>query len=85
MEGVDRVALSGLDVFAHNVETVPRLTPHVRDHRAGWAQSLKVLKRAKQVSGKVTKTSIMLGLGERPEEIQVCCRPAPQERSALKE
>mmetsp|Transcript_14853 Transcript_14853/g.28604 ORF Transcript_14853/g.28604 Transcript_14853/m.28604 type:complete len:382 (-) Transcript_14853:445-1590(-) len=70
MEGVDRVALSGLDVFAHNVETVPRLTPHVRDHRAGWAQSLKVLKRAKQVSGKVTKTSIMLGLGERPEEIQ---------------
>eukprot|EP00242_Pyramimonas_sp_CCMP2087_P005798 CAMPEP_0198214424 /NCGR_PEP_ID=MMETSP1445-20131203/41328_1 /TAXON_ID=36898 /ORGANISM="Pyramimonas sp., Strain CCMP2087" /LENGTH=343 /DNA_ID=CAMNT_0043889627 /DNA_START=217 /DNA_END=1248 /DNA_ORIENTATION=- len=71
MEDVDRVATCGLDVFAHNVETVERMTPSVRDRRANWAQSLKVLKRAKEAGAKVTKTSIMLGLGERPEEIQV--------------
>jgi lipoic acid synthetase len=70
--GVAAVATSGLDVFAHNVETVPRLTPGVRDRRANWEQSLAVLRHAKAVSGKLTKTSIMLGLGEKPEEIEVC-------------
>ena len=69
--GVAAVATSGLDVFAHNVETVPRLTPGVRDRRANWEQSLAVLRHAKAVSGKLTKTSIMLGLGEKPEEIEV--------------
>lgn len=69
--GVAAVATSGLDVFAHNVETVPRLTPGVRDRRAHWEQSLAVLRHAKAVSGKLTKTSIMLGLGEKPEEIEV--------------
>ena len=44
---IDRVALSGLDVFAHNVETVERMTGRVRDHRAGYRQSLDVLERAK--------------------------------------
>eukprot|EP00238_Polyblepharides_amylifera_P003135 CAMPEP_0196590520 /NCGR_PEP_ID=MMETSP1081-20130531/66857_1 /TAXON_ID=36882 /ORGANISM="Pyramimonas amylifera, Strain CCMP720" /LENGTH=372 /DNA_ID=CAMNT_0041913653 /DNA_START=140 /DNA_END=1258 /DNA_ORIENTATION=+ len=67
---IDRVAGSSLDVFAHNVETVERLTPSVRDRRAGWHQSLKVLARAKKVGAKFTKTSIMLGLGEQPHEIQ---------------
>ncbi len=54
-----------LDVFAHNMETVERLTPFVRDTRAKYRQSLKVLRRAKMARrGKmVTKTSIMLGLG----------------------
>ena len=66
---IDTVVASGLDVFAHNVETVPELQARVRDHRAGWAQSLSVLTRARtaaEASGKalITKTSFMLGVGE---------------------
>ncbi|MEZ4606910.1 MAG: lipoyl synthase [Deinococcales bacterium] len=65
---------SGLEVFAQNVETVKRLTHPVRDPRASYEQTLKVLKFAKdyaQESNKtiLTKTSLMLGLGEREEEI----------------
>jgi lipoic acid synthetase len=58
------------EVLAHNLETVERLQPTVRDRRATYAQSLAVLRHAKQ-SGKVTytKTSLMLGLGERDDEI----------------
>ena len=68
---VKNVAESGLDVFAHNIETVERLTPGVRDPRAKYRQSLAVLKYAKEVKPDlVTKTSIMLGLGETDEEIQ---------------
>ncbi|KAL2257157.1 hypothetical protein VTK26DRAFT_585 [Humicola hyalothermophila] len=66
------VAESGLDVYAHNVETVEGLTPYVRDRRATFRQSLKVLEHVKAVRGKdgiITKTSIMLGLGETEEEI----------------
>lgn len=68
---VEKVALSGLDVYAHNVETVEELTPMVRDRRAGFRQSLRVLERAKEVSGGrlITKTSIMLGLGETEEQL----------------
>ena len=63
---VDKVVKSGVDVFAHNVETVEELTPVVRDRRAGFRQSLRVLQKAKESSGGrgITKTSIMLGLGE---------------------
>lgn len=70
-EHVARVASSGLDVFAHNVETVERLQRRVRDYRAGYRQSLNVLRYAKDVSGGklITKTSLMLGCGERREEI----------------
>lgn len=50
MHLVEEVALSGLDVFAHNLETVERLQGRVRDHRAGYAQSLAVLKHAKEVT-----------------------------------
>nr|B6K4J2.1 RecName: Full=Lipoyl synthase, mitochondrial; AltName: Full=Lipoate synthase; Short=LS; Short=Lip-syn; AltName: Full=Lipoic acid synthase; Flags: Precursor [Schizosaccharomyces japonicus yFS275] len=68
---VSHVAKSGLDVFAHNVETVEELTPFVRDRRANFRQSLRVLKHAKSVSPHlITKTSIMLGLGETDEEIE---------------
>jgi len=58
------------EVLAHNLETVERLQPTVRDRRATYAQSLSILRHAKQ-SGKVTytKTSLMLGLGERDDEI----------------
>ena len=71
LEMVDKVALSGLDVYAHNVETVEELTPMVRDRRAGFQQSLKVLARAKEISNGrlITKTSIMLGLGESEEQL----------------
>ncbi len=61
---VAAVARSGLDVFAHNVETVPELQAEVRDRRANWAQSIAVLRVAKASGAKITKTSIMLGLGE---------------------
>lgn len=61
---------SGVDVFAQNVETVERLTHPVRDNRAGYWQTLKVLSFAKQYRPDVlTKTSLMLGLGETDEEI----------------
>lgn len=61
---------SGLDVFAQNVETVERLTHPVRDNRAGYWQTLNVLAFAKRYRPNVlTKTSLMLGLGETDEEI----------------
>lgn len=68
-ECVDLVAQSGLDVFAHNIETVERLQGVVRDRRAGWSQSLLVLKMAKEAGARLTKSSIMLGCGEQPEEV----------------
>ncbi|TFK30560.1 mitochondrial Lipoyl synthase [Coprinopsis marcescibilis] len=69
LEHVSHVAKSGLDVYAHNVETVEELTPFVRDRRATFRQSLSVLQRAKQEGVKVTKTSIMLGVGETEEQV----------------
>ncbi|RKP18758.1 Lipoyl synthase [Rozella allomycis CSF55] len=64
------VAESGLDVYAHNIETVRNLTPFVRDRRAGFQQSLDVLLHAKSVNEKlITKSSIMLGCGEQDEEV----------------
>eukprot|EP00252_Welwitschia_mirabilis_P026337 TRINITY_DN8625_c0_g1_i1.p1 TRINITY_DN8625_c0_g1~~TRINITY_DN8625_c0_g1_i1.p1 ORF type:complete len:423 (+),score=77.19 TRINITY_DN8625_c0_g1_i1:123-1271(+) len=70
LDAVATVVKSGLDVFAHNIETVKRLQRIVRDPRAGYDQSLLVLKHAKQCrEGLVTKSSIMLGLGESDEEI----------------
>ncbi len=73
-QGIERdIALlldSGLDVFAQNVETVERLTHHVRDNRAGYWQTLNVLAYAKKYRKDIlTKTSLMLGLGETDEEI----------------
>lgn len=67
---ISQVANSGLDVFAHNVETVERCTPSVRDRRAKYRQSLSVLKHAKTVNPQlITKTSIMLGCGEQDSEV----------------
>ncbi|MBM3463859.1 MAG: lipoyl synthase [Armatimonadetes bacterium] len=58
------------DVVAHNVETVERLTPGVRDRRAPYGQSLEVLRRLKALNPETyTKSSVMLGLGETREEI----------------
>jgi lipoic acid synthetase len=68
---VEKVVDSGLEVFAQNVETVRRLTHPVRDPRAGYEQTLHVLAHAKKHRPDVlTKTSLMLGLGETDEEIR---------------
>lgn len=67
---VAAVVASGVDVFAQNLETVSRLTRTVRDPRAGYEQTLAVLAYAKSL-GAVTKTSLMLGLGETDDEIRV--------------
>ncbi|PZR57523.1 MAG: lipoyl synthase [Candidatus Meridianibacter frigidus] len=59
------------DVFAHNLETVRRLTPTVRDKRAKYDQSLKILRHAKERTPQhYTKTSVMLGLGESETEVE---------------
>lgn len=70
MRDVASLLDSGVDVFAQNVETVERLTHPVRDSRAGYWQTLDVLAYAKQYRPDVlTKTSLMLGLGETDDEI----------------
>ena len=59
-----------LEVFAHNVECVPRLDSKVRDHRASFSQSISILKEAKRLRPDIlTKSSIMVGLGETDDEI----------------
>lgn len=71
LHDVETVVGSGLDVFAQNVETVERLTHPVRDTRAGYRQSLNVLAHAKAcMPGLLTKTSLMVGLGETQDEIR---------------
>ncbi len=70
MSDVEKVLDSGVEVFAQNIETVRRLTHPVRDPRAGYDQTLRVLKHAKEHRAIVlTKTSLMLGLGEQDHEI----------------
>lgn len=67
---VETVVDSGIEVFAQNVETVRRLTHPVRDPRATYEQTLAVLAHAKAYRPDVlTKTSLMLGLGETEDEI----------------
>jgi lipoic acid synthetase len=69
-EHIELVVDSGLEVFAQNVETVKRLTHPVRDPRASYEQTIEVLRHAKAHRPDVlTKTSLMLGLGERDNEI----------------
>jgi lipoic acid synthetase len=70
LDCVETVVDSGLEVFAQNVETVRRLTHPVRDPRAGYEQTLGVLAHARHHRPTViTKTSLMVGLGETDEEI----------------
>ncbi len=67
---IDHLIAARPEVIAHNVETVRRLTPKVRDYRANFDQSLAVLEHVKRANaGLFTKTSIMLGLGETHEEL----------------
>ncbi|KAI0815259.1 mitochondrial Lipoyl synthase [Irpex lacteus] len=74
LDHVASVAHSGLDVYAHNIETVEELTPFVRDRRATFRTSLAVLKRAKEEGVRVTKTSMMLGIGETEEQVMDALR-----------
>ena len=71
IDAIKRVATSGLHVFAHNLETVEELTEGVRDRKASYRQSLKVLESAKTINSSLyTKSSLMLGLGETDEQIR---------------
>ena len=68
---IETLVNCGLEVFAQNIETVERLTHPVRDIRAGYQQTLDVLAESKRINSKVlTKTSLILGLGETDEEIE---------------
>jgi lipoyl synthase len=66
------IVASRPDVFAHNLETVERLTPRVRDARAAYRQSLEVLEFVKSLADYplLTKSAVMLGLGESEEEVR---------------
>ncbi len=67
---VQKVIDAAPHVFAHNIETVARLQKSVRDHRANYEQSMSVLKYVKEVQPTMyTKSSIIVGLGEKPEEV----------------
>jgi lipoyl synthase len=70
---VECVVDAGIEVFAQNLETVRRLTHPVRDPRAGYEQTLRVLGHAKQHRAQLlTKSSLMLGLGETEQELAQC-------------
>ena len=71
LNALDIVMDAQPDVFAHNLETVRRLSPRVRDKRASYDQSLRILEHAKKrAPERFTKTSLMLGLGEADEELE---------------
>jgi lipoic acid synthetase len=70
IEALEEVVSAAPDVVAHNLETTLRLTPTVRDPRAGYWQSLSVLRNVKKLDRRLrTKSSIMVGLGETEEEV----------------
>jgi lipoic acid synthetase len=65
-----KVVQAGPTVIGHNLETVARLTPHVRDRHASYQQSLEVLQAIKELEGGIyTKSSLMLALGETENEV----------------
>jgi lipoic acid synthetase len=67
---IETIVRAKPNVMGHNVETVKRLSPYVRDLRANYTQSMKVLKYVKELDSSIfTKSSLMLGLGESEEEI----------------
>lgn len=72
-EPLQRLMAANPDVIAQNIETVERLTHPVRDPRAGYRQTLTLLKHVKAERPDIfTKSSIMLGLGETDAEIRTC-------------
>jgi lipoic acid synthetase len=73
---VDTVLAAGPDVFAHNLETVPRLSRQVRV-QASYPRSYQILEHAKK-RGAITKTGLMLGLGEEIDEVHQVMRDCRQ-------
>lgn len=74
-EDIQKVIDASPHVYAHNIETVERLQSYARDRRAGYKQSLGVLEYAKKAQPTMyTKSSIMVGLGEKPEEVEKTMR-----------
>lgn len=72
LEAIRTIVEARPDVIAHNIETTMFLTDTVRDPRAGYWQSLSVLRTVKKLDGRTfTKSSIMVGLGEKEEEIRL--------------
>jgi lipoyl synthase len=72
---IEKVAYAGPEVISHNIETVARLSPLIRDPRATYKQSLHVLEVIKEIDSKIyTKSSLMLGLGEMEEEVMLAAR-----------
>jgi len=70
LDDVKKIVDAGPEVVAHNIETTERLTPNVRDPRATYTQSLKVLKGIKDLNpSSYSKSSIMLGLGESEDDL----------------
>lgn len=70
-ELIETIVASKPEVLAHNIETTRALTPRVRDPRAGYDQTLSVLKRIKSLDANIyTKSSIMIGLGETAPEVE---------------
>jgi len=70
LRDVDTVVREGRpDVFAHNVEVVPSLQRKIRDARCSWERSVDVLKHAKDAGANVTKSSLMVGIGEAEDEV----------------
>lgn len=76
MAALETVLRDTPDVLAHNIETVERLSAEVRDRRASYGRSLELLARVGRGGDPrpVTKSSIMLGLGEEPEEVRSTLR-----------
>jgi len=74
-EALKAVVEAGPDVVGHNLETVRRLTPLVRDRRAGYDLSLQVLRTLKTINPQLlTKSSLLLGLGEEEAEVEEALR-----------
>ncbi|MBE0636392.1 lipoyl synthase [Candidatus Bipolaricaulota bacterium] len=70
-ESLDRMMATQANVFGHNLETVRRLSPALRDRRAGYGQSLDVLRYlADRSDGRAIKSGLMVGLGESLDEIR---------------
>ena len=69
-ESIDKVVRASPRVISHNIETVARLSPNVRDFRASYDQSLTVLQKIRSLNPTIyTKSSLMLGLGETEQEV----------------
>ncbi len=75
MSSVDTVVDAAPHVFAHNIEVVRSQTRAIRDARCGYDQTLEVLRHAKErAPERLTKSSIMVGIGETDEEVLTCMR-----------